>query len=89
MGVLCAEFQGSKSTDSVRLLALFSLGEIGRHEYVFQTYFICAFLCKYSCMFVCVCRDLSVLNADIMQSVLRCFTMSNEEVKSAASYALG
>lgn len=59
------ELKGSKTTDSVKLLSLFTLGEIGKHV------------------------DLSTLQEDIMQVILSCFASSNEEVKSAASYALG
>jgi hypothetical protein len=50
--------------DSVQLLAVFALGEIGRRV------------------------DLSS-NKDIKKSVLACFESSNEDIKSAASIALG
>ncbi|KAK2169251.1 hypothetical protein NP493_1199g02046 [Ridgeia piscesae] len=58
------DIQSPKSSESVRLLALLTIGEIGRHI------------------------DLS-WHAEIQNIVMDSFSSPHEEVKSAASYALG
>ncbi|XP_042372013.1 cullin-associated NEDD8-dissociated protein 1-like, partial [Plectropomus leopardus] len=58
------DVKNSRSTDSIRLLALLSLGEVGHHV------------------------DLSS-QPELKTVILDAFSSSSEEVKSAASYALG
>uniref|UniRef100_A0A3Q3GEU9 Cullin-associated and neddylation-dissociated 1 n=1 Tax=Kryptolebias marmoratus TaxID=37003 RepID=A0A3Q3GEU9_KRYMA len=58
------DVKNSRSTDSIRLLALLSLGEVGHHV------------------------DLSG-QPELKTVILDAFSSSSEEVKSAASYALG
>uniref|UniRef100_A0A673A1E2 Cullin-associated and neddylation-dissociated 1 n=1 Tax=Sphaeramia orbicularis TaxID=375764 RepID=A0A673A1E2_9TELE len=59
-----SDVKNSRSTDSIRLLALLSLGEVGHHV------------------------DLSS-QPELKTVILDAFSSSSEEVKSAASYALG
>ncbi|KAK2158819.1 hypothetical protein LSH36_163g01004 [Paralvinella palmiformis] len=61
---LINDIKNPKSSDSIKLLALLSLGEIGKYI------------------------DLSN-QSEIMSVILFSFSSANEEVKSAASYALG
>uniref|UniRef100_A0A7N6FJD9 TATA-binding protein interacting (TIP20) domain-containing protein n=1 Tax=Anabas testudineus TaxID=64144 RepID=A0A7N6FJD9_ANATE len=64
VGQFIQDVKNSRSTDSIRLLALLSLGEVGHHV------------------------DLSS-QPELKTVILDAFSSSSEEVKSAASYALG
>uniref|UniRef100_A0AAZ3QH17 TATA-binding protein interacting (TIP20) domain-containing protein n=1 Tax=Oncorhynchus tshawytscha TaxID=74940 RepID=A0AAZ3QH17_ONCTS len=64
VGQFIQDVKNSRSTDSIRLLALLSLGEVGHHV------------------------DLSG-QPELKTVILDAFSSSSEEVKSAASYALG
>ncbi|XP_030071478.1 cullin-associated NEDD8-dissociated protein 1 [Microcaecilia unicolor] len=64
VGQFIQDVKNSRSTDSIRLLALLSLGEVGHHI------------------------DLSG-QIELKSVILDAFTSPSEEVKSAASYALG
>uniref|UniRef100_A0A4W3IUM1 Cullin-associated and neddylation-dissociated 1 n=1 Tax=Callorhinchus milii TaxID=7868 RepID=A0A4W3IUM1_CALMI len=64
VGQFIQDVKNSRSTDSIRLLALLSLGEVGHHI------------------------DLSG-QAELKSVILEAFSSPSEEVKSAASYALG
>ncbi|XP_078075955.1 cullin-associated NEDD8-dissociated protein 1 [Mustelus asterias] len=64
VGQFIQDVKNSRSTDSIRLLALLSLGEVGHHI------------------------DLSG-QTELKSVILEAFSSSSEEVKSAASYALG
>uniref|UniRef100_A0A8C2HKA5 Cullin-associated and neddylation-dissociated 1 n=1 Tax=Cyprinus carpio TaxID=7962 RepID=A0A8C2HKA5_CYPCA len=63
-GTASLDVKNSRSTDSIRLLALLSLGEVGHHV------------------------DLSG-QPELKTVILDAFSSASEEVKSAASYALG
>uniref|UniRef100_A0A8C2F777 Cullin-associated and neddylation-dissociated 1 n=1 Tax=Cyprinus carpio TaxID=7962 RepID=A0A8C2F777_CYPCA len=63
-GTFIQDVKNSRSTDSIRLLALLSLGEVGHHV------------------------DLSG-QPELKTVILDAFSSASEEVKSAASYALG
>uniref|UniRef100_A0A8C2HV42 Cullin-associated and neddylation-dissociated 1 n=1 Tax=Cyprinus carpio TaxID=7962 RepID=A0A8C2HV42_CYPCA len=64
VGQFIQDVKNSRSTDSIRLLALLSLGEVGHHV------------------------DLSS-QPELKTVILDAFSSASEEVKSAASYALG
>uniref|UniRef100_A0A673HFK6 Cullin-associated NEDD8-dissociated protein 1-like n=1 Tax=Sinocyclocheilus rhinocerous TaxID=307959 RepID=A0A673HFK6_9TELE len=64
VGQFIQDVKNSRSTDSIRLLALLSLGEVGHHV------------------------DLSG-QPELKTVILDAFSSASEEVKSAASYALG
>uniref|UniRef100_A0A2K6F4B7 Cullin associated and neddylation dissociated 1 n=1 Tax=Propithecus coquereli TaxID=379532 RepID=A0A2K6F4B7_PROCO len=64
VGQFIQDVKNSRSTDSIRLLALLSLGEVGHHI------------------------DLSG-QLELKSVILEAFSSPSEEVKSAASYALG
>ncbi|ERE91608.1 cullin-associated NEDD8-dissociated protein 1 isoform X2 [Cricetulus griseus] len=64
VGQFIQDVKNSRSTDSIRLLALLSLGEVGQHI------------------------DLSG-QLELKSVILEAFSSPSEEVKSAASYALG
>ncbi|OXB52868.1 hypothetical protein ASZ78_002946, partial [Callipepla squamata] len=64
VGQFIQDVKNSRSTDSIRLLALLSLGEVGHHI------------------------DLSG-QIELKSVILEAFSSPSEEVKSAASYALG
>uniref|UniRef100_A0A3P8Y8P3 TATA-binding protein interacting (TIP20) domain-containing protein n=1 Tax=Esox lucius TaxID=8010 RepID=A0A3P8Y8P3_ESOLU len=64
VGQFIQDVKNSRSTDSIRLLALLSLGEVGHHV------------------------DLSG-QPELKTVILEAFSSASEEVKSAASYALG
>uniref|UniRef100_A0A8C5CGW6 Cullin associated and neddylation dissociated 1 n=1 Tax=Gadus morhua TaxID=8049 RepID=A0A8C5CGW6_GADMO len=64
VGQFIQDVKNSRSTDSIRLLALLSLGEVGHHV------------------------DLSS-QPELKTVILDAFSSTSEEVKSAASYALG
>uniref|UniRef100_A0A8C9VG79 Cullin-associated and neddylation-dissociated 1 n=1 Tax=Scleropages formosus TaxID=113540 RepID=A0A8C9VG79_SCLFO len=64
VGQFIQDVKNSRSTDSIRLLALLSLGEVGHHV------------------------DLSG-QPELKSVILDAFSSASEEVKSAASYALG
>ncbi|RXM99391.1 Cullin-associated NEDD8-dissociated protein 1 [Acipenser ruthenus] len=64
VGQFIQDVKNSRSTDSIRLLALLSLGEVGHHI------------------------DLSG-QPELKSVILDAFSSTSEEVKSAASYALG
>uniref|UniRef100_A0A673L390 TATA-binding protein interacting (TIP20) domain-containing protein n=1 Tax=Sinocyclocheilus rhinocerous TaxID=307959 RepID=A0A673L390_9TELE len=64
VGQFIQDVKNSRSTDSIRLLALLSLGEVGHHV------------------------DLSC-QPELKTVILDAFSSASEEVKSAASYALG
>ena len=38
---------------------------------------------------ICFCSDVSLVQPDVMNVIVNCFSSHNEEIKSAASYALG